>query len=353
MSIFSPFKDHLGNVINKHFDKEVVFYTTYGYQRGGEWVVPARVWVRRRKPYVFDDVAALWPGGDAPGEDEIKRFGLCSEDFVAVSCDEDKVSFQIEGDEDGETYHFGSATNANGLAKESFVLPAEKAERLVSASGSRWLTLRVKADGKLGDAEGRGRVVLLEPEGLSVVSDIDDTIRVTEILAGPKRVAERTFFMEYAAVEGMRDRYLKILDAHPGHANVAFHYVSGGPWPLYRLLHEFLIEDEQFPEGTFHMKDFDKSLRDPATFRRNLHNYAEGSMNTQEMKVAEISSMMTNLPGRRFVLFGDSGERDPEAFREVKERFGGRVEKIYIRDVKGEGENSDRLRDMTVIPAEG
>jgi phosphatidate phosphatase APP1 len=53
------------------------------------------------------------------------------------------------------------------------------------------------------------------------------------------------------------------------------------------------------------------------------------------------------------VLFGDSGERDPEAFREVRDKFPGRVEKIYIRDVKGEGEASARLEDMEVISPDG
>lgn len=354
----SPLKDKLKEKledireeINEHFTKEVVFHTTYGYRSEGVWVIPVRVWVRRKKPFVLDNLVRLWPGDEQlPGEVELNRFGVCSEDFVADDCGEDRISFQIEGDEEEKTYRLGGVTNVNGLLKEDFVLPAERAEKLLAASGSRWLTLKIKADGQLGDAEGRGRVHLLEPVGLSVVSDIDDTIRVTEILSGARRVAERTFFMEYEPVKGMSERYQDILSAHPGHPNVAFHYVSGGPWPLYRRLHEFLIEREGFPEGTFHMKDFDKSLRDPASFRQNLHDYAEGSMNTQAMKVREISSLMTNLPGRRFVLFGDSGERDPEAFREVSDKFPGRVEKIYIRDVRGDGEASARLEGMKAIP---
>ncbi|HEX5708880.1 MAG TPA: phosphatase domain-containing protein [Pyrinomonadaceae bacterium] len=336
---------------NERFSKEVVFYSTYGYQSEGAWVIPMRVWVRRTRPFVLDDIVRLWPGDEQlPGEAELTRFGACSADFVADDCGEDRISFTVEGDPDQRTYRLGGVTNVNGLLKEDFVLPAEKAERLMEATGSRWLTLRVKAEGQLGDGEGRGRVQLLEPEGLSVVSDIDDTIRVTEILAGFRRVTERTFFMEYESVKGMADRYRDILAAHPGHRSVAFHYVSGGPWPLYRLLYKFLIEQEGFPEGSFHMKDFDKSLRDPATFRQNLRNYAEGSMNTQEMKEAVITSLMTNLPGRRFVLFGDSGERDPEAFRAVRDKFRERVEKIYIRDVKGEGAGSPRLDGMEPIP---
>lgn len=353
MSIFDRLKDWVLDKFNKRFDKEAVFYTTYGYQTdGGDWVIPMRVWVRRRRPYVLDDFARLWPGEQAGlSDDEIERLGVCSEDFIADDCGEDRVSFSFDG-EPGRTYQFSAPTNTNGLAEEKrFSLDAGAAERLLEKAGSRWLSLTIKADGKLGDAEGRGRVVLLPQTGLSVVSDVDDTIKVTEILEGLDRVARRTFLMDFEPVAGMRDRYDNILRERAEFDNISFHYVSGSPWPLYRLLQKFLVEEQRFPEGTFHLKGFSKSLRDRASFVRDLRGYVEGKMNTEDMKVEIISELMNNLPDRKFVLYGDSGENDPEAFRRVKRADArGQVVAIFIRDVKGEGRDSPRLDGMESIP---
>ncbi len=36
---------------------------------------------------------------------------------------------------------------------------------------------------------------------------------------------------------------------------------------------------------------------------------------------------------RKFILIGESGERDPEVFRKIKEEFPGQAQEIRIRDV--------------------
>src|SRR5690625_7959791 len=45
---------------------------------------------------------------------------------------------------------------------------------------------------------------------------------------------------------------------------------------------------------------------------------------------------MAAYPDMQFVLIGDSGQKDPEIYREVVMSFPGRVKVIYIRDVKPE-----------------
>src|SRR5690625_5563263 len=95
-----------------------------------------------------------------------------------------------------------------------------------------------------------GWIRLLKPEGVSVISDIDDTIKITDIPAGRSVVLENTFFKPFQAVPGMAERYQE------DGAEVAFHYVSGSPWQLYRPISEFFWSDEvYFHLGALHMNN--------------------------------------------------------------------------------------------------
>jgi len=64
---------------------------------------------------------------------------------------------------------------------------------------------------------------------------------------------------------------------------------------------------------------------------------------TLEYKVGVIDALMRRFPERQFVLVGDSGERDPEVYRELASRFPNQVRAILIRDVRGEDLSSDRF----------
>jgi phosphatidate phosphatase APP1 len=51
-----------------------------------------------------------------------------------------------------------------------------------------------------------------------------------------------------------------------------------------------------------------------------------------------------------FKSFGDSGEKDPEVYREIKNKFGDQVMEIRIRDVKNDSVNNpERLDGMIII----
>ena len=306
-------------------DKEVTVFPTYGYRTGDSWTVPIRVWVhkRRRIDAVNDELIRSLldddEGGFALTDEQVIRCRECVADFVA---DDDSGESVTIHDEDGRELHsFSSRTDANGLVEGEFQLPDRPAG---------WLNITARVDQwwPLSDYEGKGRVRLLEPEGKSVVSDIDDTIKVSEIPAGTGIVLRNTFLRDYVVAEGMLERYRGLGD-------VSFHYVSGSPWQLFRLLHAFLIEKNGFPEGTFHMKSLRKSLLDPRGFFQDLRNFVAGKEYTKELKITEISELLRNLPGRRFTLIGDSGELDPEVFTHLRQEHPAQVEKIIIRDVVG------------------
>ena len=333
--------------------KELTAYPAYGYRdRNDEnfWIVPMRVWVHKRRDILIDDAAVslfekkLEVKLSSAERDLLKqRFA----DFIADDDYFEKVTFQFDGDP--EVYKFSGRTDWNGLVEETFRFPAAKIDHLRDGTG--WLSYVARSS----DSETRGRIRLLEPRGVSVVSDIDDTIKITQVPAGSETVLRRTFLMAYEAANvtvggaqrQMRDLYWELHKSHAG-SDVSFHYVSGSPWQMFKLLDEFLIRaDPAFPEGTFHMKSLRKNLTDPESWT-DLLNLAKGKKATLEQKIEQITELMFNLPGRRFILVGDSGEMDPEVFLAMNELFGEQVERIIIRDVLGERLKHDKIE---VLPA--
>lgn len=178
-----------------------------------------------------------------------------------------------------------------------------------------WLHFRVVTRG--GDAPLIiGRCQLIGPSGISVISDIDDTVKHSEVWRR-REMLVNTFLHQFDVVPGMSALYSQW--AQDG---AAFHYVSSSPWQLFRPLSE-LLEDTSFPYGTFHLRTL--RLRDPRILALLLP--------MRRGKQRAIQSILKAFPDRRFVLVGDSGERDPEIYGAAARRYPSRVARIYIRDL--------------------
>lgn len=333
-------------------DKHVTVYPTYGFQDPddpGTWRFRARVWGHRRLPALDEQVVrALVPGAH---DDELVTLRDRAREFITDDDRGLKASFVFDHDPRGQTFRFDEETDDNGLVEQDFTLPAERLREIFDSQPEpgRWLRLTASVKGLTGKGEGSGRIRFLEPEGLSVVSDIDDTIKISDIPAGELVVARNTFLLAYRHVEDMLTRYREFGE------DVAFHYVSGSPWQLYGLLQRFLIDETGFPQGTFHMKSLRKS--DLSDFVNDLRNFVAGKKYTRKQKVGQISELMRNLPRREFILIGDSGECDPEVFAHIRSEFGSQVKQILIRKVSDEEEGSERYRQrfdgIDIIPAAG
>ncbi len=327
--------------------EEVVFYPTYGFKQGDDWIIPVRAKVQepRNPETVFKPLFGGLPSRSA---DDTSRFKSRIADFVADDESGEDVRVSYENDTDRKEYRIANAagrfleTNANGVVEGTLTLSDAVAQRLLIAQGSTngWLTYRAVSS----DHRGTGRVRLIGPAGMSVVSDIDDTIKITEIPAGPRIIAVNTFFRAFEETTELTDKYNALADA-------AFHYVSGGPWQMYRPVSAFLIGGRLFPEGTFHMRTLTAGIRSPVTSLEDLSRFvvADG---TFTHKVEQITTLMQRFPGRTFVLIGDSGEQDPEVYREVQSRFKAQVQEIVIRDLTNAREREPaRLTGMTIVAA--
>ena len=145
-----------------------------------------------------------------------------------------------------------------------------------------------------------------------VVSDIDDTILET----GVQRVGQmlRQTFTGSALTRtpfaGAPELYRDLADG----TNPVF-YVSSSPWNLHAFLLAFL-RHRDFPLGPVLLRDL------------------LGSGSGREPKHGRIREILDLHPELRFVLVGDSGEKDPEIYADIVREYPDRILAVYIREVR-------------------
>jgi hypothetical protein len=329
--------------------RSITLFTSYGYLDNDDWVIPVRVWVYEPRSYLVRVATRISRSFTEHTPDNTQIFRNRIRYFAADSKSRRSVTIQFPGDSSQNRYLITdergntSRTGMNGHISGYIRLPADHAEKILESqqNNNGWLRMNAVSRG----IDGSGYVQLIEPEGVSVISDIDDTVKITEIPAGSRVVVRNTFYKEFSAAPHMAEMYQEWDDA-------AFHYVSGAPWQLYRPLSQFLIsEEENFPMGSFHMKTVNKNLLSINTWR-GLRELTTNEMITYDQKIEQITRIMEHFPDRDFILVGDSGERDPEVYRHIKENFPDQVEEIIIRDVVNHrNEKPERLEGMTILPA--
>jgi phosphatidate phosphatase APP1 len=128
---------------------------------------------------------------------------------------------------------------------------------------------------------------------LTTTKDIDDTIKVTDILDGKDAILQNTFFRTAREVSHMPEVY-RSWATEGAH----LHYVSNSPWQVYPALSEF-FKEKQFPRGSVHLRTVSTS------------DIIIGGR-VGKHKLDTIERILTDFPQRKFILVGDSGEMDPE-----------------------------------------
>lgn len=171
-----------------------------------------------------------------------------------------------------------------------------------------------------------GSCFALRSRGLSVVSDIDDTVKITG-MNDPHTMLRNTFLRAFQPVPGMPELFQELARSN----GAVFHYVSATPWQLYQPLAEFM-RSNGFPAGSFHLQRFDW----------RAESFARLLAGPDKHKLDVIGTLLRQCPQRRFLLVGDSGERDPEIYGELARRYPEQVVGIWIRDVTGEPLESPR-----------
>jgi len=181
----------------------------------------------------------------------------------------------------------------------------------------------------------QGHVFLLKDEGTMIISDIDDTIKISEVYLGNEKIIDNTFLQTPLVADSMQALYQQL---QTDNSNVTFHYLSGSPWQLYNFVHTFVVENT-FSEGTFHLKELRVN-----PLSSSLYNFLD-SDSTYNHKVETLTQMMQNFPQKQFILIGDSGEKDPEVYGYIQANYPSQVKSIYIRNVTNETSNSTRMKE--------
>jgi Uncharacterized conserved protein (DUF2183) len=158
------------------------------------------------------------------------------------------------------------------------------------------------------------------PEGWAVISDVDDTIKVTQTTT-PVGILKTTFADEPQTITGMAELY-KVI--HAQFKNPAWFYLSASPYNLYPFLHEFI--QDNFQPGTLILRDNSWMFLGGL-----LQSLTQG---TQAYKVERMEKVHRWLPKRKFICIGDSTQADPESYAEMyKKHPSGWIRAIYIRKV--------------------
>lgn len=155
---------------------------------------------------------------------------------------------------------------------------------------------------------GSGAIAAAQTPKMILISDIDDTIKLTRIVnRGHLKSELENAINAHGAFIGMSQIY-SMLHA----SGVEIYYVSGAPRLISHLPKDF-IEDSGFPSG-------------PVFLRWNLFSSIE------DFKVKKIREILQQNQGARIILIGDNGEKDCASYKRVKEdpEVGSMVKGIYI-----------------------
>lgn len=173
--------------------------------------------------------------------------------------------------------------------------------------------------GLKGTCEDECEILVGKDGGVRVISDVDDTIKWTQVLAGTKVIFRNVFVRELdeIRVPGMA-KWFKSMEA----LGASFHYVSNSPWELWPVVRAFM-QDAGFPQGSVTLKEYGGASSAIAKLWEEPGN----------RKRAGVESIIMEFSDSRFILIGDSGEQDLNLYVALAQVYPERILAIYIRDV--------------------
>lgn len=232
--------------------------------------------------------------------------------------------------EAGGARHVLPPTSTEGHVQSLLVLPADAVRPQVDAvSGRTYLNIAAT-----GTVQGTAEVELIGPAGVSVISDIDDTIKVSHV-TDRNALLSNTLLHAFRSVPGMSDVYRRWESQ-----GASFHYVSGSPWQLFEPLQD-LLREAGFPRGSMDMRTVRLRQLRLIRFGRARAESVLGPPTGE--KRAAIREILETFPARRFILCGDTGEEDPELYGELAGAFPRQIVQVLLRNVTGESAGNERI----------
>lgn len=165
--------------------------------------------------------------------------------------------------------------------------------------------------------------VLVPPDEarFGVISDVDDTVIQAGVANLARLIGDVIFGSAHtrSPFPGVA-AFFQALHRGAGEDTNPLFYVTNGPWNLYDAFVHFL-ELHDIPAGPVELRDWGPVWNEVRRIGRREH------------KLESIRRIFRTLPHLSFLLVGDSGEEDPEIYRDLVHQFPARVLAVYIRDV--------------------
>jgi phosphatidate phosphatase APP1 len=226
---------------------------------------------------------------------------------------------------------FGS-TRVEAVANEEGFFDVRLAVPEPLAGPTRWhpveLELISPASPGGGPVRSTGWVLVPSGAGFGIISDIDDTV-VRSSATNALKMAWIVLLNNAhnrLPFQGVAAFYEALQRGAEGKGYNPIFYVSSSPWNIYDVLEDFL-NVHGVPPGPLFLKDWSLGV---------LGKH-------RDHKLGIIRRLLRTYPELPFVLIGDSGEQDPEIYRQAVREHPGRVRAIYIRDVTT-GERDSEIR---------
>lgn len=162
-------------------------------------------------------------------------------------------------------------------------------------------------------------VYLPNPQAdLALISDIDDTIVHSDATRAWSMLRELLFKNAHTRLPlaGVAQLYHALTHSEQGQRPIF--YVSSSPWNLYPLLTTFM-RINQIPLGPITLRDWGLNEQE---FLPTSHS---------DYKLEAFRTILDSYPQLAVLLFGDSGQQDPEIYQQIVQEYPQRVRAIYIR----------------------
>lgn len=315
-----------GELSNLKSDERVVFFSSDARlsDDDSEWIIPIHAWVHE-----LDDAkirrAAITGTLRA-------KYGLKSSPETKANLDH-RLKLIVADNERGKTIVIRlldktfrlPETDVNGHTRATIRL----ADDLVSKRSDG---KRLRFEAVISEKDERrffGSVNLISKRGISVISDFDDTVKISHV-SDRKKMLNLSLYQDFEPAPGM-----PVLYSGWGNQGCAFHFVSSSPWHLYEPIDAFLNANG-FPERSMSLKSF--RLKDSSL----LNLFLSGT----KTKPIQIRPILNAFPKRQFVLVGDTGEHDPEVYAAMLKEFPDQIDVIMLRNVTDQKRDDERFQKL-------
>jgi hypothetical protein len=310
-------------------DETVLFFSGLGSVESNGWQLDIHGWVYEseyHKPITSLFRRSLGIRDDELTAAELALFRQRAQFFLVDNERNKTVDIRL-----GEMALTLSASLPNGHFQTNLHIASADIERfgLAGLLSQRMLPFETVSSRK-GVSKRSGEIELIPEGGISVISDIDDTIKLSNV-KNHHELLRNTFCRPYEPIAEMSSAFRQWSQGD----EARFHYLSASPWQLAQPLAAFLRENA-FPNGSLHLK----------TFRWKDETFFDLFRSPERYKLSAIEPILRRFPKREFVLVGDSGERDPEIYATLARMHPNQIRHIFIRNTTGEDRETERYRSV-------